>query len=56
MIVAAPTSPKGIPPMSSIKRYVGAASATVLLAFSLSACGDDSASDAPDGCERRRLL
>jgi len=32
--------------MSSIKRYVGAASATVLLAFSLSACGD-SASDAP---------
>ncbi len=33
--------------MSSIKRYVGAASAAVLLAFSLSACGDDSASDAP---------
>ena len=34
--------------MSPIKRYVGAASATVLLAFSLSACGGDSASDAPD--------
>jgi hypothetical protein len=33
--------------MSSIKRFAGAGSAAVLLALSLSACGD-SASDAPD--------
>lgn len=53
MIEAARTSPKGTL-MSPIKRYVGAASATVLLAFSLSACGGvDAPEDASedDFCE-----
>lgn len=41
--------------MSPIKRYVGAASATVLLALSLSACGGDSASDAPDDASAKEF-
>jgi hypothetical protein len=40
--------------MTSIKRYVGAGSAAVLLAFSLTACGDDG-SDAPDNASKEKF-